>query len=187
MLLKTCDLQAIKAGKIDLVFRRWKRPTIEAGSTLNTPIGVLSISAVTAVAEGKITKAEARRAGFERLAELHARLAETKDAQVYRIELTFAGPDPRVALRRSKLGHDELAMLRKRLASMDSRAEAPWTDVVLRVIADNPGKRARDLAASLGLEMAAFKLRVRRLKALGLTESLETGYRLSPRGRAAII
>jgi hypothetical protein len=30
----------------------------------------------------------------------------------------------------------------------------------------------------------AFKRDVRRLKELGLTESLEVGYRLSPRGRA---
>ncbi len=33
-------------------------------------------------------------------------------------------------------------------------------------------------------ETAWFKTNVRKLKALGLTESLEVGYRLSPRGRA---
>jgi hypothetical protein len=41
-----------------------------------------------------------------------------------------------------------------------------------------------ELAADAGLERRAYKLRVRRLKALGLTESLERGYRLSPRGQA---
>ena len=41
-----------------------------------------------------------------------------------------------------------------------------------------------DLAASLGRERLSFKADVRKLKALGLTESLEVGYRLSPRGRA---
>jgi hypothetical protein len=40
------------------------------------------------------------------------------------------------------------------------------------------------LAEAAGQERLAFKTRVRRLKALGLTESLEVGYRLSPRGRA---
>jgi hypothetical protein len=35
-----------------------------------------------------------------------------------------------------------------------------------------------------GLERLVFKARVRRLKALGLTISLGTGYRLSPRGEA---
>jgi hypothetical protein len=36
------------------------------------------------------------------------------------------------------------------------------------------------------VERAPFKLDVRKLKRLGLTESLEVGYRLSPRGRAFI-
>jgi hypothetical protein len=34
----------------------------------------------------------------------------------------------------------------------------------------------------MGLEKQPFKARVSKLKALGLTESLEVGYRLSPRG-----
>ena len=41
-----------------------------------------------------------------------------------------------------------------------------------------------DLAAQAGQERRAYKMRMPRLKALGLTESLERGYRLSPRGRA---
>jgi hypothetical protein len=34
------------------------------------------------------------------------------------------------------------------------------------------------------MERQAFKLNVRKLKELGLTESLEVGYRLSPLGEA---
>ena len=55
---------------------------------------------------------------------------------------------------------------------------------MLRLIADRPGVRAGDLAAESGRERLEFKADVRKLKALGLTESLEVGYRLSPRGRA---
>ena len=55
---------------------------------------------------------------------------------------------------------------------------------VLRQIGDRPGVVSTVLAEAVGLERPDFKLRVRRLKALGLTESLEVGYRLSPRGRA---
>jgi predicted transcriptional regulator len=55
---------------------------------------------------------------------------------------------------------------------------------VLGLIAERPATRAPDLAASLGRETAPFKADVRKLKELGLTESLEVGYRLSPRGRA---
>lgn len=36
------------------------------------------------------------------------------------------------------------------------------------------------------MEKGLFKTRVRRLKALGLTESLETGYRIFPRGKALL-
>jgi DNA-binding IclR family transcriptional regulator len=55
---------------------------------------------------------------------------------------------------------------------------------VLDLIAEHPGVRAPDLAATLGMETLPFKRDVRKLKELGLTESLEVGYRLSPRGRA---
>ena len=55
---------------------------------------------------------------------------------------------------------------------------------MLGLIAERPATRAPDLAASLGRETAPFKADVRKLKELGLTESLEVGYRLSPRGRA---
>jgi hypothetical protein len=54
---------------------------------------------------------------------------------------------------------------------------------VLKLIADRPEVRAPDLAASLGLETLVFKRDVRKLKALGLTESLTVGYRISPRGQ----
>ena len=47
-----------------------------------------------------------------------------------------------------------------------------------------PGVRAPDLAASFGRETAPFKLDVRKLKALGLTISLQIGYRLSRRGES---
>ncbi len=57
---------------------------------------------------------------------------------------------------------------------------------MLRTIHDRPGVRAADLAVDFGRERAAFKLDVRKLKELGLTESLSTGYRLSPRGRALL-
>ena len=55
---------------------------------------------------------------------------------------------------------------------------------MLQTIAARPGVRAADLAASFGRETQPFKLDVRKLKNLGLTLSLEVGYRLSPRGEA---
>lgn len=54
----------------------------------------------------------------------------------------------------------------------------------LQSIADRPATRAAELAAETGRPKAKFKTDVRKLKELGLTESLDIGYRLSPRGRA---
>jgi DNA-binding IclR family transcriptional regulator len=62
----------------------------------------------------------------------------------------------------------------------------PWTYAVLRAIAEHPGLRAADLAETFGRERLAFKRDVRKLKELGLTESLEIGYRISPRGQAVL-
>ena len=42
------------------------------------------------------------------------------------------------------------------------------------------------LANYLGLSIPEFKPWVRKLKALGLTESLHPGYRLSPRGEKVL-
>jgi hypothetical protein len=80
------------------------------------------------------------------------------------------------------------AELHGRLARLDRASRhGPWTMAVLRLIGDHPGVRAADLAARVpGRDRASFKADVRKLKELGLTESLEVGYRLSPSGRALL-
>ena len=74
------------------------------------------------------------------------------------------------------LTEEDVAELTRRLARLDrASTHGPWTDAVLRLIAERPAVRAGDLAESLGRERLAFKADVRKLKALGLTESLEVG------------
>ncbi len=68
-------------------------------------------------------------------------------------------------------------------AATDRRSAKPWTGAALALIEAQPGTRAADLAASAGLPTAKFKANVRRLKALGLTQSLEVGYRLTDLGQ----
>lgn len=81
----------------------------------------------------------------------------------------------------------EVAVLRGRLQRLDQASPCgAWTQQVLATIGDEPGCRAADLAARLGQEHLSFKAKVRKLKAMGLTESLEVGYRLSQRGRALL-
>ena len=82
------------------------------------------------------------------------------------------------------MSDDELNDVKNGLARIDARSsQGPWTRGTLKLIAKNPGKRAAELAESAGLETKRFKTNVRKLKELGLTESLKIGYRLSPRGQ----
>jgi hypothetical protein len=177
---------ALADGTVTVAFRRWRRPTVKAGGRLTTPAGVLAIDDVTAIDEQDITDADAGRAGYASADDARAALADRPDGHVYRIEFHHAGSDPRVELReRAELSEDDRAGLAQRLARLDSTSHyGPWTQPVLRLIADRPGVRAGDLAESLGRERLSFKADVRKLKGLGLTESLDVGYRLSPRGRA---
>lgn len=143
--------------------------------------------AVDVVSVDEITEDEARLAGSRSRADLVEDIsAWSSKGPVHRVRLRFAGPDPRVELRnRAELTAEELASLEARLARMDkSSTEGPWTRTVLELIACAPGDRAAHLAAAQGRETLPFKRDVRKLKELGLTESLEVGYRLSPRGAA---
>jgi hypothetical protein len=183
MLFNLRALDGIAAGEIDLAFRRWKRPTVRAGGTLRTRAGVLSIDSVEPTSQSRISAEDAARAGFASRAELLRSLRP--EGRLYRIEFHRIGDDPRAALReRSEITDQERVDLDARLDRMDRSRGKPWTRRLLGLIADRPETLAADLAASLGMEKLPFKRDVRKLKELGLTESLLVGYRLSPRGRA---
>jgi hypothetical protein len=174
VLFRRAQLDGIAAGEIDLQFRRWDRPRARAGGRQVTAVGVIRFDDVRIVR--RVTKAEARRAGFATPDEVVRALRP--DGDLYRIELHLEGPDPRLALRETIPGDfTELQAKVERL---------PWGYEYLRLIRDHPEVRAEELAASLGLEKRVFKPRVRRLKELGLTISLSPGYRLSPRGEALL-
>jgi len=188
VIIRQAVLEGIRAGDITLAFRRWTRPTVKAGGTLLTALGQLHIGAIRIVADTTISAADARRAGYPSRQALLDDLNTRDSGDIYRIELGALTADPRVALRaRAALDPDDLQDLRERLRRLDDRASAgPWTTRVLRLIQRHPGRRAGDLCREMGQEMLPFKANVRKLKALGLTESLEVGYRLSPRGAALL-
>jgi hypothetical protein len=187
MLFRQQFLDGIRDGVVTLAFRRWRKPSVRSGGTLLTAAGQLEIRSVRRVAPERITAADARRAGYESRAALIEELDRRTEGDVYRIELGALQPDPRVALREAPpVDEVELRELVKRLQRLDVRAGAPWTRRTLELVKAHPGVRAGDLCRRMGQELAPFKLDVRKLKALGLTESLEVGYRLSPRGRALL-
>jgi hypothetical protein len=175
-------------GTVTVTFRRWRRPRARPGARHLTPAGVLAVDAVAEVDPAGISEADARAAGFGSLAELLRQLDRHGDGPVYRVDFHHAGPDPREALRQADdLPEGEVAGLLARLDRLDRAGrDGPWTTGTLRLIGDRPGVRAADLAAAAGRERHPFKTDVRKLKDLGLTESLEVGYRLSPRGRALL-
>jgi hypothetical protein len=197
MLLTRPVLDGILAKDITLVFRRWTKPTVKTGGRLRTVIGELAIGAVDVVDRESITDAEARGAGYESAAALLDDLFKERPAtsrgrvvrsdgerHIYRVAVAYSGQDTRIALRTDEaLSAEGLAKIRARLDGFDARSSfGPWTRSALQLINDWPGRRAPELAEIQGRETMPFKNDVRKLKEMGLTESLTVGYRLSPRG-----
>ncbi len=188
MLFKQRFWEGLADGSITLTFRRWTRPQVRAGGRYVTPAGVLEVEDVGEIEPADITDDDARRAGFADRAELVGQLRGPEAGHLFRIAFHHAGEDPRVALREDAgLAPAEVDGLAARLDRLDrASSHGPWTRATLELIASHPERRAGDLAAMVGREIQPFKTDVRKLKALGLTESLEVGYRLSPRGEALL-
>jgi len=184
MLFRQHSLDGIRNGTITVAFRRWQRPSVKPGGSLLTSIGQIHIASVSQVNLRDISEKDARRAGHGSLDELLSELRQRREGMVYRIELGPLRADPRIALRNdAKLPSNGRRELRERLRRLDSHsAEGPWTRRTLEVIRLHPGVRAGDLCKLVDQTLDRFKPNVRKLKNLGLTESLEIGYRLSPRG-----
>lgn len=188
MLFRKAAWPGLADGSITVALRWWKRPTVRSGGTLRTPAGVLSIDSVELVEPTELTEADAHRSGLADLAALLADLGPgDPERRLHRITFHFVGQDDRVRLRQDdELDDDTRDELLARLTRMDRAAPEPWTTATLRLIGERPGVVSTELAAQLGMDRAKFKTNVRKLKALGLTESLEVGYRLSPRGAALL-
>jgi hypothetical protein len=185
MLFTAATLRGLAEGRVNCTFRRWEVVRPKVGSRFTTAAGVVEVTSITPTQEEQLTEQDAADAGFDSVAALLKWTSAKGRGDLYRIGIVLAGPDPRIELRRSdQLEPTDLSALSARLGRMDRAAEQPWTHSTLRQIQRLPGVVSTELAAEAGQERRAYKLRVRRLKALGLTESLERGYRLSPRGRA---
>ena len=185
MLFSAATLRGLIEGRVNCTYRRWQVVRPKVGSRFTTSVGVVEVTSITPADEAQLIDQDAADAGFDSVSALVKWTSAKGDGDLYRIGIVLAGPDPRVALRRSaELAPADVSALSARLDRMDRAAEHPWTHDTLRQIQRLPGVVSTELAAEAGQERRAYKLRVRRLKALGLTESLERGYRLSPRGQA---
>jgi hypothetical protein len=189
-MLFTSDAAAgLANGTITLTFRAWSKPQAKAGGRYRTLGLLLEVDAISRVDLRSISDAEARRAGYMSADVLRAKLEkQDHDGGVWRVEFHCLGPDDRIARRNdATFDHEKLTKLEARLARLDqSSSTGPWTRETLQLIASHPGVVSTTLARLMKMERPAFKINVRKLKELGLTESLDVGYRLSALGTAFI-
>jgi len=183
MLFREDFLTGLRKGKLSTAFRRWAQPRVKPGTRMRTPIGVVEVISVEPIMEIEITSTDAVTAGYTDKSELMKDLGSVADGQLYRVRLKYGGEDPRVQLRQdADLSDEDFEQVSKKLKGYER--SGAWTRKVLSLIAKNESVLAEKLADKMGMEKYAFKRRVRQLKELGLTESLDIGYRLSPRGKA---
>jgi hypothetical protein len=177
----------IHDGRIVLAYRRWQRSQVVAGRRYRTGLDLIQVESVDVITLADIDSEQVRSAGYGTIDELTADLRGTESMPLYRIRfLRVDEADARDELAATAtLSDDELAALATRLARMDrTGTRKSWTAAVLAQIAGHPGTVSTKLAEATGWPRPEFKQHVRRLKELGLTYSLDVGYRLSPRGEA---
>ena len=186
MLLPPKVSAGVADGSVTLAFRRWREQDVVPGHEFRSAGSVIRVEAVDVVDPAAITDAEAVLAGHPHAESVRSRLAGEESWPVYRVTLTYAGPDPRIALRESaELTDADVAAIDARLERLDrASSHGPWTMRTLALIREHPQRRAPDLAAMEGRETAPFKIDVRKLKGMGLTVSFPVGYEISPRGSA---
>jgi hypothetical protein len=185
MLFKARFHAGIVNGAITRTFRRWKRLQVVPGNRYRQPFGEVEVVSAAKVDERSITARDAKLAGYESRDDVLSELAKYREGTLYRIDFRFAGADRRIALReKDDLSEVDMDALLKRLTRLDNASShGPWTRQALELIDRKPAVVSTVLAAEMGLERPVFKLDIRKLKESGLTESLEVGYRLSPRGK----
>ena len=177
MQFTTRNSNEIRAGQVTVSFRNWKRPHAKAGGVYRLrPTGAVKVTGLASTRLADVTAGDAARAGFQSVDALIAFLGLSRNAVVTRVEFALTDEAPR---KMPSLTPDEVV---KRLKATDRRSTAPWTGRVLRLIEAHPATRAGDLAPAMGWATPKFKSNVRKLKAVGLTRSLEVGYRLTELG-----
>ena len=177
MQFTTRNSDEIRSGKVTVSFRNWKRPHAKVGGVYRLrPTGAVKVTDLASAHLADVTADDAARAGFQSVVELIAFLGLSGSDVVTRVEFALTDDAPKTT---PSLTPDEVV---KRLKATDRRSAAPWTGRALRLIEAHPATRAGDLAPAMGWDTPKFKSNVRKLKAMGLTQSLEVGYRLTELG-----
>jgi hypothetical protein len=182
--------EGLVSGAVTRTFRRWAKPHVKPGGRYRChPIGVLEVETITRVTVREIEVGDAVASGFDTLEALLEYMSGAADepllptTEVFRVDLRHGGDGDRVTVALDDaLTRDDVATLKARLARLDG--EDPWTRKTLAAIEAQPRVAASKLAVKLKRDKLELKEDIRKLKKLGLTQSFEVGYELSPRGRA---
>ncbi len=187
MLLKLKVLKKIRSGDISIVYRKWKRPSVKKGSVINSAVGQLKILKVEQIEEERINRNEINKAGYSDWKDLVNDLRKY-DGQIFKVTLRYVGEDPRISLREKiDISDTEMKNILSKLDRLDRYSkQGSWTNETLKSIDTYPELRAADLAKKLGRDKDWLKIQIRKLKNMGLTISLEKGYKISPRGSAVL-
>ena len=180
--------ERIVNGEIGCTVRIWQRPHVKVGGRYGLGRGAVVVDKIHETRLDDITLALARRCGFASLADLLKVAKHGPGERVFVIDFHYDGKaGARAKPATGAVSAEELAELVRRLEAMDRRSRiGAWTLATLRAIEARPGVLAARLASSLGRPRDEFKRDVRKLKNLGLTLSLEIGYRLTPKGEALV-
>ena len=188
MLFKTRFHAGIRSGEIGCTVRIWQGPRVKVGGRYALGAGAVVVDRIRETRLDDLTPALARRCGFNSLVDLLKTAKHGAGERVFVIDFHYDGkasarPKPATDV----VSVEELVKLAQRLDAMDRRAKnGAWTQATLRAIEARPGVLAAKLARALGRPRDEFKRDVRKLKNLGLTFSLDVGYRLTPKGEALV-
>lgn len=188
MLFSKSAWAGLADGSITVTFRTWAKPQAKAGGRYRVAGMLLEATDVREVEVAALTDVDAVAAGERDLPTLLKRLKDpAPGSTVWRVDLQYVGIDDRIERRAvADLTDDDIATLRTKLDRLDRHAPKPWTRTTLQLIEKYPGVVSTALARHTGQERPDFKINVRKLKEMGLTESLKVGYQLSPRGEALL-
>jgi hypothetical protein len=180
--------EGIRSGEIRCTVRIWQRPHVKVDGRYALGSGAIVVDKIYETALDDITPALARRCGFASLADLLKTAKHGPGERVFIIDFHYDGEaSAHTKPETDAVSAEEIAQLVQRLDAMDRRSKiGAWTLATLRAIEARPGVLAAKLALSLGRPRDEFKRDVRKLKNLGLTFSLEIGYRLTPKGEALL-
>ena len=177
--------QAIAAGTLTRTYRRWKSPQAKVDGTYNIhPYGAILVTSISQLRLQDASIKDIQQSGFDSANAIAEHLKTSLNETVYCVHFRYIGTDAVKQIDTGRLPTIELEAISIKLMRMNKTKL--WTHHALRLVRDQPAKRAADLAPILEMDLPTFKRNMRKLKNLGLTLSLETGYQITARGTQMI-